>query len=780
MKQSILFFLFFTVLLSIQAQTIVDPQTFTSDTTISDTDETYGRPSSTNKKFLMKYIRKYVRQGFSGDITVNEINGVVTLSNGVVTNVKLGANAVDSTKAANLSPNDLAQTGATSGQVLTWTGSKYAPRDASGGSGGITALTGDVTASGTGSVAATIANNAVTSAKIASQAVDSLDIKNRSITTVKISDDAVTSAKIASQVIDSADLKNRGTTLLKLAQSGATNGQVPKYNSTTGNWEPAADAGGSGSPGGSTTQIQYNNAGAFAGSASLTLVGDTTKMDKAKIPSTGAIFAGDTKVAHFFTPSGGVVSNVFLGGSGNTTMTSVGELAGSIFSGCHNSVVGYNALKNNVYGYLNQVVGFESMMYADSAAGSCVLGGRALQYARGHDNIAIGDGSLQYTFYGDENVSVGYRSGNNNKSGRRNVNIGTTSNFYGSNLSYCTFLGYDTGVAIGDSLDGFENSTAVGQGAKISESNHMVLGNNSLLKVETAATIHANRVGSNFRMKGGGTDDTDGGFYVGSGGNITLANWSGNKGLSIFNSDGRIEQLGTGSFKVNNLGINTAASGTHKLNVSGTSAFSGTLNANQTGANFRAQGTGTGAGDAAILASGGNIWFSNWDANLGIKILSSGIVHTLGNGKFGAGGVTAPTAMIHAAASTTSAASYRVPSGTAPTSPNEGDLWNNGTDLKYYTGTTTYDLARVLKGSATLDFPNTTTGNSSDLTITVTGAADGDIVLPPGVPHALRNVAGTDYRAWVSSANTVTIRFINTSGADIDPASNTFKVTVTK
>ena len=49
--------------------------------------------------------------------------------------------------------------------VLTWGGSEWAPALPSGG--GITALTGEVTASGSGSVAATIANNAVTSAKLA-------------------------------------------------------------------------------------------------------------------------------------------------------------------------------------------------------------------------------------------------------------------------------------------------------------------------------------------------------------------------------------------------------------------------------------------------------------------------------------------------------------------------------------------------------------------------------------------------------------------------------------
>jgi len=82
---------------------------------------------------------------------------------------------------------------------------------ATGGSG-ITALTGDVTASGSGSVAATIANNAVTSAKIASQTVDSLDVKNRSITTVKIADDAVTAAKIGAGEVGASELASSGVT----------------------------------------------------------------------------------------------------------------------------------------------------------------------------------------------------------------------------------------------------------------------------------------------------------------------------------------------------------------------------------------------------------------------------------------------------------------------------------------------------------------------------------------------------------------------------------------
>lgn len=81
---------------------------------------------------------------------------------------------------------------------------------------GMTALTGDVTATGTGSVTATIATSAVTSSKIldgtivsadiASQTVDSLDLKNRSVTTVKLLDGAVTSLKVLDNSLTGSDL----------------------------------------------------------------------------------------------------------------------------------------------------------------------------------------------------------------------------------------------------------------------------------------------------------------------------------------------------------------------------------------------------------------------------------------------------------------------------------------------------------------------------------------------------------------------------------------------
>ena len=197
-KLALPIFFLFCVIHSFAQVTVVDPRTFPSDTTLEDTDETYGRPTGTNKRYLMKYIRKYVRSGFSGHISVNAVSGAVTIqsdviawamlasatkdsiitgkkrvslrsskpsttyiadivvdtvgtdtiyiwntsvysrfnvgggsgtiADGSITNAKLATNAVDSTKAANLSPNNLSQTLANINDVLTWTGSKYAPR----------------------------------------------------------------------------------------------------------------------------------------------------------------------------------------------------------------------------------------------------------------------------------------------------------------------------------------------------------------------------------------------------------------------------------------------------------------------------------------------------------------------------------------------------------------------------------------------------------------------------------------------------------------------------
>ena len=85
-------------------------------------------------------------------------------------------------------------------------------------------------------------------------------------------------------------------------------------------------------------------------------------------------------------------------------------------------------------------------------------------------------------------------------------------------------------------------------------------------------------------------------------------------------------------------------------------------------------------------------------------------------------------------------------------------------------------LTNVLGATATLDFPSTS--SYEDLTVTVTGAAVGDVV-SVGVPNDCI-FSHTCYFGWVSAADTVTVRFLVVAAGPHDPPSSTFKVLVTK
>lgn len=87
-------------------------------------------------------------------------------------------------------------------------------------------------------------------------------------------------------------------------------------------------------------------------------------------------------------------------------------------------------------------------------------------------------------------------------------------------------------------------------------------------------------------------------------------------------------------------------------------------------------------------------------------------------------------------------------------------------------------LTNVLYGTGTLNFPDTPAGQSSDLVITVTGAADGDIA-SIGVPSASMMTNGC-FTSFTSN-NAVWIRFSNNDlAAALNPASGTFKAKVEK
>jgi hypothetical protein len=84
-------------------------------------------------------------------------------------------------------------------------------------------------------------------------------------------------------------------------------------------------------------------------------------------------------------------------------------------------------------------------------------------------------------------------------------------------------------------------------------------------------------------------------------------------------------------------------------------------------------------------------------------------------------------------------------------------------------------ITKVLSASASLDFAEIAAAAQAGLTITVTGAAVGDevILALPAAP-----AAGLVFNAFVSAANTVTVRASNITASPVNPAAATYGVIV--
>ena len=89
---------------------------------------------------------------------------------------------------------------------------------------------------------------------------------------------------------------------------------------------------------------------------------------------------------------------------------------------------------------------------------------------------------------------------------------------------------------------------------------------------------------------------------------------------------------------------------------------------------------------------------------------------------------------------------------------------------------TEVDLSSNLSAVGTLNFGSVSAQSYEDLTITVTGAAAGSAVAL-GVPTA-SVTAGIAFTAWVSAADTVTVRAHNYTGGALNPGSGNFKAVI--
>jgi len=78
-----------------------------------------------------------------------------------------------------------------------------------------------------------VADNSITSAKIADGAIANADLGSNSVTSAKIADATIAAADLTANSVTTEKINAGAVTGAKIAQAGATNGQVLKWNGTT-------------------------------------------------------------------------------------------------------------------------------------------------------------------------------------------------------------------------------------------------------------------------------------------------------------------------------------------------------------------------------------------------------------------------------------------------------------------------------------------------------------------------------------------------------------------
>jgi len=138
-----------------------------------------------------------------------------------------------------------------------------------------------------------------------------------------------------------------------------------------------------------------------------------------------------------------------------------------------------------------------------------------------------------------------------------------------------------------------------------------------------------------------------------------------------------------------------------------------------------------------------------------------------------------PTSRLTLAAGTTLVAPVQLAPGTNLTTPINGALEFDGTNYFVTSSSTRHILSKTLTGTGVLDYGSIASLATETLTITVTGAVIGDVVMV-GIDNGSKATGLIFGQPWVSATNTVSVEAYNSTGSAIDPASGTFRASVIK
>lgn len=273
-----------------------------------------------------------------------------------------------------------------------------------------------------------------------------------------------------------------------IGPTGATGPRGPTGTFSGSAWELTGNAGTVSGPAGSST-------------AGVNFIGTTDAENlEVRLDNSTTTFFRFTQdgALEFINPN----SNLFLGlsaGFGNTASENVAignSALSSNNSGGSNTAVGSSSMLLNETGSQNCAFGQSALLFNRSGGNNVALGYFALRSNQNSDSTAVGTNALQSNFEGQqntaigsqtltvnasgsENTCVGYQAMRNDVSGNQNTAIGAqalVANISGSNI---TCIGYGADVAI----DGLSNASAFGNGAIVTASNQIVIGNSNVTSI---------------------------------------------------------------------------------------------------------------------------------------------------------------------------------------------------------------------------------------------------------------------------------------------------------